>query len=1514
MLIKGWLMKLAADTAIDKISGSVGGLADSLGKLTSIAEGGRLQLLFNMLAGGDADGLGGLLATSYARGNQMIGQRGAQMRSKKGKGGEFILSGGVAGAAEAAAGLAGAFPTLAAGKAALASGFAGMKTALAGMVPLLQAAGTTLLGLLPVLTAIAAAAGAVFLVLKTNEMKKATEQMAFYSKEADRASESNFKLAGRVKELSDIQKYQRDLTTAEKEELERLQAQNTINTEKVAIRIKNAEAALASMSGQRRKQQEAFIAGLRQEYAALASLNTLDVSFKDLLDLGPVAEQLEFQITGAFQKVEEGVQTSDELAQHYQTIMEMSGQQFNMGLINAEEYRDRLRAVVSDTRLPLETIQEARQQLNAIDEQVQQRSERTADAILAELERQVTLGQLSGVEGAEMLAEARMDKLQAKLDDLNARINDQAQQIATMLGDEESRLRERRGEVAEALATGRGATETERKAAQETVATASEEKTIKESQLRQLAIAAVETDRTNKEAYQFGQGKEAFVANLALRAGEFGSEAYLVEKTRLGALPVDELLGMQLTPEDRERYLKAQKSGLTTEWATAGRSRMLKNRQAYEDAVANRMITGEEGAAQRQAIGIAEDTITSAQGVLSNYDQPSREAKKALQEEAAKIDERLGDIDATQAKLEEAQSIQDRLQEMYREGATGAEFSQLAVDAVEAQNELLASTEGMLDPALVQEFQQTAAELAQEFAEAPLRIAQAMIEEFDRGQRKVMSELQVRTAQMNADITAAMQAGTMGEGRAAELQTAAQQDQLELAEDQARDRLRHLRRVYAEHRALTGSERAAQEQEVREAEMALAEATQQRMEYSSKAALEITQGYLAELSRSQDAAMGVLRRTQAEREAIITEMFHGFQVLGSEAEGARLQMERDTLEAELRNAAERLAVLQKAYDENPALDPRDRAEQLQQLTEAQISHSTLTKQLLDNEGALTDNIVAQEKERLDLLERRIQIEMGLLGRSEQEAIALLDRKAKSHEIITQQLDAQVRLYQAQNQLADAQAGVVTGALGLLERTATTERERQRMAQTRALIEVEMAEKRYKTELASLELQKQQNQLALARKDIEAQRAMESAKGERRSTIAEQNLLLQRRAQIERDGTISEEERDLRLKEVEAELFNNQMRRQQSEFALQDAAMGMQLIGVERQIIDAQFEAQRQQTIAQGEMGVLSARAAYGEAMGTRGRGIQRELRRDVLELLGEEFGTDSMAETRMGLDRYRRGGAWLYGRQGREARRRGERPEERFGGIDVYDSRTPRMPGMPQLSPQQAQEWAAAAVREIDREAWDAIGRSETQHRPVVRDGGTDRGGQVDTQIDTYQAGGGGGYMAWTPGVAGGYGEGVRTVEDIMGEQGPIPPGAAQQISDIVRDGISGGRMGSQPQAQRGLIHLENAMTFATPEQRLALEAQLLGRARPTLQGTPLNGDQAVQSLQATAQKASEQTDLLTRIDGNLTRFLSTGGTTLETTINNHFPPSVVPEDVEQAVLNANYEILRGLQQRRGLA
>lgn len=941
---------------------------------------------------------------------------------------------------------------------------------------------------------------------------------------------------------------------------------------------------------------------------------------------------------------------------------------------------------------------------------------------------------------------------------------------------------------------------------------------------------------------------------------------------------------------------------------------MLKNRQAYEDAVANRMITGEEGAAQRQAIGIAEDTITSAQGVLSNYDQPSREAKKALQEEAAKIDERLGDIDATQAKLEEAQSIQDRLQEMYREGATGAEFSQLAVDAVEAQNELLASTEGMLDPALVQEFQQTAAELAQEFAEAPLRIAQAMIEEFDRGQRKVMSELQVRTAQMNADITAAMQAGTMGEGRAAELQTAAQQDQLELAEDQARDRLRHLRRVYAEHRALTGSERAAQEQEVREAEMALAEATQQRMEYSSKAALEITQGYLAELSRSQDAAMGVLRRTQAEREAIITEMFHGFQVLGSEAEGARLQMERDTLEAELRNAAERLAVLQKAYDENPALDPRDRAEQLQQLTEAQISHSTLTKQLLDNEGALTDNIVAQEKERLDLLERRIQIEMGLLGRSEQEAIALLDRKAKSHEIITQQLDAQVRLYQAQNQLADAQAGVVTGALGLLERTATTERERQRMAQTRALIEVEMAEKRYKTELASLELQKQQNQLALARKDIEAQRAMESAKGERRSTIAEQNLLLQRRAQIERDGTISEEERDLRLKEVEAELFNNQMRRQQSEFALQDAAMGMQLIGVERQIIDAQFEAQRQQTIAQGEMGVLSARAAYGEAMGTRGRGIQRELRRDVLELLGEEFGTDSMAETRMGLDRYRRGGAWLYGRQGREARRRGERPEERFGGIDVYDSRTPRMPGMPQLSPQQAQEWAAAAVREIDREAWDAIGRSETQHRPVVRDGGTDRGGQVDTQIDTYQAGGGGGYMAWTPGVAGGYGEGVRTVEDIMGEQGPIPPGAAQQISDIVRDGISGGRMGSQPQAQRGLIHLENAMTFATPEQRLALEAQLLGRARPTLQGTPLNGDQAVQSLQATAQKASEQTDLLTRIDGNLTRFLSTGGTTLETTINNHFPPSVVPEDVEQAVLNANYEILRGLQQRRGLA
>jgi len=342
MLIKGWLMKLAADTAIDKISGSVGGLADSLGNLLSVAQsGGGLQALMGIL-GSDGGELAGMLQGAHRRGQGMI----AAGRAAR-----------VAGAAQTASVLGESMMGVAMGaKAAVAAksaaGLASMKTALAGMVPLLQAAGTTLVGLLPVLAAIAAAAGAVFLVLKTNEMKKATEQMAFYSKEADRASESNFKLAGRVKELSDIQKYQRDLTTAEKEELERLQAQNTINTEKVAIRIKNAEAALASMSGQRRKQQEAFIAGLRQEYAALASLNTLDVSFKDLLDLGPVAEQLEFQITGAFQKVEEGVQTSDELAQHYQTIMEMSGQQFNMGLINAEEYRDRLRAVVSDTRLP----------------------------------------------------------------------------------------------------------------------------------------------------------------------------------------------------------------------------------------------------------------------------------------------------------------------------------------------------------------------------------------------------------------------------------------------------------------------------------------------------------------------------------------------------------------------------------------------------------------------------------------------------------------------------------------------------------------------------------------------------------------------------------------------------------------------------------------------------------------------------------------------------------------------------------------------------------------------------------------------------------------------------------------------------------------------------------------------------------------------------------------------------------------------------------------------------------
>lgn len=242
------------------------------------------------------------------------------------------------------------------------------------------------------------------------------------------------------------------------------------------------------------------------------------------------------------------------------------------------------------------------------------------------------------------------------------------------------------------------------------------------------------------------------------------------------------------------------------------------------------------------------------------------------------------------------------------------------------------------------------------------------------------------------------------------------------------------------------------------------------------------------MERKQQEATDVLKLAEAERQTELQELINAGLLTDAEADQERLNLKREQIEAELDLEKQKLAALEAlpAYS-----DPQKEAERQAQIRQSRIATAQLTGQLVENERAQQEAAVKVLEEQLNRVVQRIQNKMTAYQQQ-------LERQQQIQEAISQAMDQQNRLLDARKALQDAITNAVTGDLQILQEMAKTNRERRDLATLEAEIKLRSLRINQEIELRNLEIQRQQNELAIERERI----AIRMQQAQNRSQIAQ----------------------------------------------------------------------------------------------------------------------------------------------------------------------------------------------------------------------------------------------------------------------------------------------------------------------------------------------------------------------------------------------------------------------------
>lgn len=335
-----------------------------------------------------------------------------------------------------AAGIAAALPTIISlGSAilSLASGpvlFEALAAAVAGLPPLFAAASAAAMPLLAALAPLLALGGAIsiaILIKNTKELSDATDRVERLNQITNSLADESLSYASKLKQLSDIQKQQGDLTAEQSAKQKEYQEIVKNSTQAIDAQIAALKSELANLQASG-VQNESLNNSLKMQIALLEQRKKLlgqDVPGlkTDIIaapDKGTINEQIDVALKSARDKLKNT--NKDTFQEDFKLALRAYQQAADTGRATATEAIAELEELRTSLKLTPEQSAEVEKQISKIRKDELSRQLDDVKAQQAEIQAEIAKGIVSEIEGTKKASDAKKKELQAQLEDIRSQI------------------------------------------------------------------------------------------------------------------------------------------------------------------------------------------------------------------------------------------------------------------------------------------------------------------------------------------------------------------------------------------------------------------------------------------------------------------------------------------------------------------------------------------------------------------------------------------------------------------------------------------------------------------------------------------------------------------------------------------------------------------------------------------------------------------------------------------------------------------------------------------------------------------------------------------------------------------------------------------------------------------------------------------------------------------------------------------------------------------------------------
>ena len=231
---------------------------------------------------------------------------------------------------------------------------------------------------------------------------------------------------------------------------------------------------------------------------------------------------------------------------------------------------------------------------------------------------------------------------------------------------------------------------------------------------------------------------------------------------------------------------------------------------------------------------------------------------------------------------------------------------------------------------------------------------------------------------------------------------------------------------------------------------------------------------LKRFDAEQKKALDLVKQAETERLIAQQELINQGVLREEDAAADRLKIAQNTTQEELKLAKQRLQELERLPKPDGEAEVREREAQIR--AERQKTFD-LTARLLNQQRDLQRQIISD-------IERELKRQTDRFENSVKAQTLGLDAQKIAADTLTKSLETQNRLLEARKSLTSTFFEFAQSELDLLTKGAKSEQEKQKLAQTTALLKFRALQQQNDLEKQSLELQLQQEQAALRRQKIE----------------------------------------------------------------------------------------------------------------------------------------------------------------------------------------------------------------------------------------------------------------------------------------------------------------------------------------------------------------------------------------------------------------------------------------------